>query len=169
MFVEKCGDEMKRFCVGKEITWEEIEGRLIKPFLEIVESGSDPSALEAKGFGAKNAGGMGEYGLSKAAVNCYTMELARRFPSLTVTSCSPGFIETDLTKGFATQAGKSPAEMGMLSVDQVPDWLSPLLLVLALQGARCPVYLMTGDLSSLPDFSGGWYFGSDSLRSPLHK
>ena len=37
------------------------------------------------------------------------------------------------------------------------------------QGARCPVYLMTGDLASLPNFTSGWYFGSDSVRSPLHK
>jgi len=37
------------------------------------------------------------------------------------------------------------------------------------QGAKCPVYLMTASLSSLPGFTSGWYFGSDCLRSPLHK
>ena len=31
------------------------------------------------------------------------------------------------------------------------------------------MYLMTGDLASLPNFTSGWYFGSDSVRSPLHK
>ena len=31
------------------------------------------------------------------------------------------------------------------------------------------MYLMTGDLTSLPNFTSGWYFGSDSVRSPLHK
>ena len=38
---------------------------------------------------------------------------------MTCTSCSPGFIETDLTRGFATASGRSPQEMGMLPVHQV--------------------------------------------------
>ena len=97
-----------------------------------------------------------------------------RFPKITSTSCSPGFIETDLTRGFATRSGKSPQEMGMLTVEMVSVEKWVLLCVLneelkPCQGARCPVYLMTGDLASLPNFTSGWYFGSDSLRSPLHK
>ena len=42
-----------------------------------------------------------------------------RFPKITSTSCSPGFIETDLTRGFATRSGKTPQEMGMLTVEMV--------------------------------------------------
>lgn len=37
------------------------------------------------------------YGFSKACLNMYTMLLARDNPTLTVTSCTPGFILTDLT------------------------------------------------------------------------
>ena len=88
----------------------------------------------------RSEGNWGEYGLSKAAVNCYTIELGKRyhatqldpiyqmllnlkisrFPKITSTSCSPGFIETDLTRGFATRSGKTPQEMGMLTVEMVP-------------------------------------------------
>lgn len=155
MFVQNCSQERKEFCVKQSVTWEEVESVLVQPFLSLLEScqeGEASAALEAAGFGPMT--GMTQYGLSKAAVNCYTMELAGRFPGLTVSSCSPGFVETDLTRGFATKAGKTPAEMGMISVEE---------------GARCPVYLMTADLSSLPGFSSGWYFGSDCKRSPLHK
>ena len=90
----------------------------------------------------RSEGNWGEYGLSKAAVNCYTIELGKRFdpaqdlyvrpdlkmllnekmfrfPKITSTSCSPGFIETDLTRGFATRSGKTPQEMGMLTVEMV--------------------------------------------------
>jgi len=157
MFVEKCSPEMAMFCVKQDITWKEIEDRLILPFLDILDSdytGDKAKVLESMGYGIRSEGNWGEYGLSKVAVNCYTIELGRRFPKITSTSCSPGFIETDLTRGFATRSGKTPQQMGMLTVEM---------------GARCPVYLMTGDLASLPNFTSGWYFGSDSLRSPLHK
>merc|ERR1712013_461780 len=101
-------------------TWKEIEGHLIKPFLNLLESdcpGDRTKALESKGYGTRSEGNWGEYGLSKAAVNCYTIELGKRFPHITSTSCSPGFIETDLTRGFATRSGKTPQEMGMLTVE----------------------------------------------------
>merc|ERR1712032_1780621 len=114
MFVEKCSPEMKEFCVKQDITWKEIEGHLIKPFLNLLESdcpGDKARELQSMGYGTRSEGNWGEYGLSKAAVNCYTIEM----------------------------------------------------------GARCPVYLMTGDLASLPNFTSGWYFGSDCVRSPLHK
>ena len=90
-------------------------------------------------------------GISKAAVNCYTIELGRRylatqeptifrnqlyfvldrefkillnpkllrFPKITSTSCSPGFIETDLTRGFVARSSKTPQQMGMLTVEMV--------------------------------------------------
>jgi len=123
MFVEKCSDKMKEFCVRPDVTFEEVEAVLIKPFLDIMESEASDDEKSAtlleKGFGERGGRGLGEYGLSKAAVNSYTMELGRRFPSLTCTSCSPGFIETDLTRGFATGSGRTPQEMGMLTVDQV--------------------------------------------------
>jgi NAD(P)-dependent dehydrogenase (short-subunit alcohol dehydrogenase family) len=128
MFVQKCEPEMQKFCVNPDVTWEEVEETLIQPYLAIVEGGESEdkaAAMKAKGFGSE--GNMGDYGLSKAAVNCYTMALARQFPRLTITSCTPGFIETDLTRGFATKAGKTPAEMGMLGTEKVKRQLPTIL------------------------------------------
>ena len=64
-------------------------------------------------------------------------------------SCSPGFIETDLTRPFAERSGKTPAEMGMLPVEK---------------GTIAPVHLLMNDVNG-----NGWYYGSDGLRSPMHK
>ena len=36
-----------------------------------------------------------------------------RLPKITVSSCTPGYIATDLTKAYAEKSGKTPAEMGM--------------------------------------------------------
>ena len=82
MFVEKCSQEMKEFCVRPDVTFAEVEAVLIKPFLDTMESSASDeeksAALLAKGFGERGGRSWGEYGLSKAAVNSYTMELARR-------------------------------------------------------------------------------------------
>ena len=71
MFVEKCSPEMKEFCVKQDITWEEvsnkilllltrsfakIEGHLIKPFLNQLESdcpGDKGKALQSMGYGTR--------------------------------------------------------------------------------------------------------------------
>jgi len=152
-FVGKCSLEMQKFCVDPDVTWKEVEEKLIKPFLHIVENEAaekKPGLLLAAGLGERSEGSWGEYGLAKAAVNCYSLELARRLPKITVSSCTPGYIATDLTKDYLTKAGKTAKEAGM----KTPA-----------EGARCPVYLMTEKLS----WPSGWFFGSDCVRSPLHK
>ena len=35
-----------------------------------------------------------------------------------INACSPGWIETDLSRPFAVAAGKTPQEMGMLQPEQ---------------------------------------------------
>ena len=171
----KCSDEMKRFCLNTDMTWRMVEERLVQPFLYIMESlpaTKRSAALQAHGFdGGKGEGSWGEYGLSKAAVNCYTMALANSFPKLVITGCSPGFVATDLTQGFFSKSGKTAAEMGALTPDQVELGRSLVSSIFQhhLEGARSSVYLMTGDLAALPGFYSGWFFGSDSRRSPLHK
>jgi carbonyl reductase 1 len=81
------------------------------------------------------------YGCSKALLNANTVLLGKSNPNLIVNSCSPGFIKTDLTKG--TSAGKPP-EMGAIPI----CWLC-----------------MDESLEKEPP---GRYYGSDSVRSPLH-
>jgi len=157
MFVVKCSDEMKKFFIKKDVTWEELENTVIKPFTAISDDGSLDD--DAKEKAMENIGlaqtRMGAYGVSKACVNSYTISLANRAPSLLINSCSPGFIETDLTRPFAERQNMKPSDMGMLPVEK---------------GAISTLYLMMGDLEGdIGDYESGRYYGSDAKRSPLHK
>jgi len=88
------------------------------------------------------------YNFSKALVNLLTINQQKEFPSLTINSCSPGMIETDMTKTMASEKGKSAKEMGAKPTQE---------------GAATPVYLLLD-----PNVKGrGWYYGSDGKRSPL--
>jgi len=83
------------------------------------------------------------YGLSKAAVNAYTMQLAAAHPTLKINSCSPGYILTDLTRGMG--ATKKPED------------------------SNChvaPLFLLFGDVPH-PAVNKGRYYGSDAIRSPI--
>jgi hypothetical protein len=75
------------------------------------------------------------------------VQLAREYPQLMVNACTPGFIETDLTRPFAAMRGVSPAEMGMKSPRE---------------GTVSPLFLLFGT-----PHGSGHYYGSDALRSPL--
>ena len=81
------------------------------------------------------------YGCSKALLNAFTVIQGKSHKDVIINSCSPGFIKTDLTKG--TSAGKPPSD-GAIPV----CWLC-----------------MDPALDQLPH---GRYYGSDSVRSPLH-
>jgi NAD(P)-dependent dehydrogenase (short-subunit alcohol dehydrogenase family) len=82
------------------------------------------------------------YGLSKAAVNQWTRQLAREHPSLVINSCSPGYVLTDLTRGMG--ATNTP--------EQSNCHVAPLFLLFD---------------EAVP--ASGWYFGSDAVRSPLDR
>jgi len=87
------------------------------------------------------------YGLSKACANSYTLCLAREHPSLSINACTPGWIDTDLTRYHAEASGKSPTELGMKP---------------ASQGTRSALHLLFEALEG-----NGRYYGSDAVRSPL--
>ena len=146
--------------VNKEVTFAEVEERVIRPFLKIKEDAglSDDQkniALEKMGLGSALELGNAEYGCAKATLNSYTTEMSRKYPGLLINACTPGFIATDLTKGIAEKSGKSSAEMGMKSTDD---------------GANAAVYLMMADLETeIPGYESGRFYGSDAVRSPLHK
>lgn len=129
MFVSTCSPELKRIFVDPHTDWEALE-RLMAERLR------DPSAEDA-------------YGFSKACANAYTRNLALRHPKLRINACTPGFIETDMTRRYAEESGQSPAELGM----KTPD-----------EGARAPLFLLFGD-----DVGRGHYYGSDAKRSPLDR
>ncbi len=139
-FVAKCSEERQQLLTNPEVTWEEIEA-LMEECLEIDRSS-----------GAFLPAGLGDgspYGLSKACLNAYTIALAREHPNLTINACTPGFIETDLTRPFAERQGKEPEEMGMKP---------------PMKGTIAPLFLLFGEPGG-----SGWYFGSDAERSPLDR
>ena len=149
-FVRGLDEAGKTLFTSRETTWEQLEAEL-----------NNYSALtDFEGVA---------YGLSKAAVNQWTMQFAAANPNLKVrfasnnrpafafqvatdlpfdcfcdqiNSCSPGYILTDLTRGMG--ATKRPEE------------------------SNChvaPLYLLFGDLPQ-PD-KRGRYYGSDGVRSPI--
>ncbi|HEY6556949.1 MAG TPA: SDR family NAD(P)-dependent oxidoreductase [Polyangiaceae bacterium] len=139
-FVGQCSEERRRFFLDGSGEWADLEAFM----QECIALPGDPSAFEKRGLGDGNA-----YGLSKACANTYTLQLARRYPKLAINACTPGFIETDMTRGYAESQGKTPREIGM----KTPD-----------EGARSPLHLLFGELDG-----NGRYYGSDCQRSPLDR
>lgn len=139
-FVARCNDERRRFFLDANTEWAELEA-LMK---ECVALSGDVATFEARGLGDGNA-----YGLSKACANTYTLQLARRYPKLSINACTPGFIETDMTSGYAKSQGRTARELGM----KTPA-----------EGARSPLHLLFGQLEG-----NGRYYGSDCKRSPLDR
>ena len=136
--------------VSEAVTFAEAQTKVIEPYLNIKED--DKLTDDAKKTSLENLGlADGAYGVAKAGVNAYTIELARRHPNLYINACTPGFIATDLTKSYAEKAGKTPAEIGM----KTPE-----------EGALAAVKLT---MQSLAREESGRFYGSDALRSPLHK
>jgi carbonyl reductase 1 len=139
-FVSQCSPERQKLFVDPQLEWTELQA-----FVELcLKLGNDAKAYEAKGLGNGNA-----YGLSKACANSYTRWLARQHPRLHINACTPGFIDTDLTRPYAQQQGKSPEELGMKP---------------ASAGARSTLHLLFAELKG-----HGHYYGSDAQRSPLDR
>lgn len=139
-FVSTCSPERQRFFLDAQVTWPRLLA-FIEECLAI--------AVSNAGFAASGLGDGSPYGLSKACANTYTMIMAREQPGLRVNACTPGFIETDMTRHFAKSQGKAPAELGM----KTPA-----------EGARAPMHLLFGTLEG-----NGRFYGSDAKRSPLDR
>ena len=139
MFLADCNPDVRDKLTSPDVTWADIERTMNRCL-----------AIEAKDgdFAEQGYGSGSSYGLSKACVNAYTIEMARLHPKLRVNSCTPGYIETDMTRPFAAGTGRSPAEMGMKPVRE---------------GTKAPLHLLLGDIGT------GWYYGSDAVRSPLDR
>lgn len=139
-FVATCSAERQRFLTDPEIEWSALQA-FIDECIAIQNNREE--------FAARGLGDGSPYGLSKACSNSYTLWLARRHPSLRINACTPGFIETDMTRSYAQSQGKTPEEMGM----KPPA-----------AGAHAPMFLLFGD----PE-GNGRYYGSDAQRSPLDR
>jgi NAD(P)-dependent dehydrogenase (short-subunit alcohol dehydrogenase family) len=139
-FVSACGPRRRALLTSPEVTWTQIE-TLMDECLSLAAEGGD---FAAAGLGAEEP-----YGLSKACLNAYTIALARAHPSLAINACTPGFIETDLTRPYATTNNVTPQQMGM----KPPE-----------AGTKAALRLLFEAVDG-----NGWYYGSDAERSPLDR
>lgn len=139
-FVASCSADMQRFFLDDQSTRPKLRAFID----ECTAMDGNAAAFAAKGLGDGSA-----YGLSKACTNTYTLLLAREHPALRINACTPGFIETDMTRRYAESQGKAPAELGM----KPPS-----------EGAKAPTFLLFGELEG-----NGRYYGSDAQRSPLDR
>jgi NAD(P)-dependent dehydrogenase (short-subunit alcohol dehydrogenase family) len=138
-FVSTCSPERQAFFVDPSVSWPQLSA-----FLDECRAIQGKEEFAARGLGDGNA-----YGLSKACANSYTLLLAREHPSLRINACTPGFIETDMTRGYVASSNKTADELGM----KPPS-----------AGARAPMFLLFGELEG-----NGRYYGSDARRSPLDR
>jgi len=60
------------------------------------------------------AASMGGYGLSKAALTAYTIQIAKQYPHLLCTSLSPGFIQTNMTSGYGARLTTEQGTVSLL-------------------------------------------------------
>ncbi len=139
MFVSRCSAERKRF-----FTDASTSEAALQAFVDECMRLDDPADFAARGLDDGDA-----YGLSKAIANLYTLVLARKHPRLRINACTPGYIETDMTRPHARARGRTPAQMGM----KPPS-----------AGARTPMFLLFGE----PEGTGR-YYGSDAQRSPFDR
>lgn len=129
-YVAGCSPEQRKLLLDPELEWETLR-----------------AFVQERIQRAPGSDGADAYGLSKACANAYTVLLARQHPELRINACTPGFIETDLTRSFTAQ--KSAAELGM----KTPA-----------EGARSALHLLFEPLEG-----NGRYYGSDCKRSPLDR
>ena len=137
LYLAGSSNETKKLLANPDVSWTEIE----KFMSECLKLESERTTDWGGDWSA--------YGISKACTNAYSIYLAKKNPNLTINSCTPGFIETDLTRPMAESNGKTPAEMGMKSPEE---------------GVSASVFLLMGNPSG-----SGHYYGSDCVRSPLDK
>ena len=137
LYLAGSSNETKKLLTNSDVSWTEIE----KFMSECLKLESERTTDWGGDWPA--------YGISKACTNAYSIYLAKNNPNLTINACTPGFIETDLTRPLAESNGKTPAEMGMKSPEE---------------GVSASVFLLMGNPSG-----SGHYYGSDCVRSPLDK
>lgn len=150
-FVAKCDHSKKALLTNPAVRLDQLHALVAEVLLvsqQHDEAGTSPiAAFEAMGMSDFNP-----YGFSKALVNAYAMYAARQHPDVVINSCTPGMIDTDLSRNAAKKLGKDVKDWGAKSPEH---------------GAKCPVYIM---LDELPTPRGeAWFYGSDCVRSPLHK
>ncbi|NND83331.1 MAG: SDR family NAD(P)-dependent oxidoreductase [Gammaproteobacteria bacterium] len=137
-YVAQGAPEWQAFFQSPDIDWPRLQ-----KFMQECER-MTPVEMQNRGLPA-NA----NYGLSKACANLLSLMVARANPQLLINACTPGYIETDMTRGMTGTSGASAAELGMKQPDA---------------GAHVIMHLLFEPLQN-----SGWYYGSDAQRSPLDR
>ena len=140
MYLAGSSEKVKKLLTNPDVSWTDIEefmAECLKLNLEFERTVDQGLVISS------------DYGISKACTNAYSIYLARENPNLTINACTPGFIETDLTRPMAEANSKTPAEMGMKSPEE---------------GASASIFLLMGNPSG-----SGHYYGSDCVRSPFDR
>ena len=78
--------------------------------------------------------------MTKAVIHKYSAICAKETPNLTISSYSPGFVDTNMTSKFESSSKITPD-----------------------QGAKSTLHCLFNKLDG-----NGWYYGSDALRAPMH-
>lgn len=150
MFVQGCNQKYVKFFTDKTITWESLEAVMLNVTKEFDNEKGGCKAMKEMGLSKDNGDEMAAYGFSKALLHSLTMLLARENPSIKINVCSPGFIMTDMTLKMAGGDTEKAKSMGMKTAEE---------------GTFSTLRLLTSN-----ELKGnGFYYGSDGLRSPLHK
>lgn len=123
---------------------------IAEEYVAAQRSGSDPdAAIAAAGFPPRDF--VNEYGLSKALLHSYTLQLAAR--GVWASACRPGLVATDLTRACegtpAFFGGKRLSELGALSPEEATDGI---------------VRLLFGE-----EAEPGGYFDAEGRRLPLDR
>lgn len=130
---------------------DSIRGPLVEPWRLLQEAGGESGGMDAlnklaSSYRVKDEGpdAWASYAFSKALLTSYTYLLSRQHPELVINSVSPGLIKTDMSDAMSLNATKLPEE-----------------------GAVPIVHCLLSDkVAASPQ---GRYYGSDGLRSPLHR
>ena len=137
-YLSSADPSIRRVLTDSQATWEDIK-HIAQLFLKDIDNA--PTSDRARKASLT-------YGFSKACANALTVFQARLFPSIAVNACTPGFIDTDLTRQLASITGRDPADMDM----KLPR-----------DGVESTLFLL---MAAEPTITG-WYLGSDCKRSPL--
>jgi carbonyl reductase 1 len=86
MWMKDKSADVKKFFTSEDTTWEQLSAE-----------------VEKRKNDKKESPFSGSYGLSKAGLNLLTIQQAKAYPNLKVTSLSPGYINTNITAGYGAK------------------------------------------------------------------
>mmetsp|Transcript_110403 Transcript_110403/g.335742 ORF Transcript_110403/g.335742 Transcript_110403/m.335742 type:complete len:299 (-) Transcript_110403:124-1020(-) len=121
MNMKRMSEERRDALLSESLTWAHIE-QMAADFVGEYEAAATGQGQEGEGMPRMSASGfwLQSYGFSKACLNAYCRLLAREHPSLLCTTCSPGFVQTDMVSTYNGDSRLRSLDEG----GDVPAWLA---------------------------------------------